>query len=43
MEVWIIPMLGDNLCYYVTSNISNKPGIFIDVSEPAKAKNFLDA
>ena len=36
-------MLGDNLCYYVTLNLATTPGILIDVSEPEKARNFLNA
>ena len=43
MEVYIIPMLGDNLCYYVTRDVATKPGILIDVSEPQKVLEFLHA
>ena len=41
MEVYIIPMLGDNHCYYITRSLSEKPGILIDVAEPAKVATFM--
>ena len=41
MEVHIIPMLGDNLCYYITRDLETQPGILIDVAEPEKVVEFL--
>lgn len=40
----MIHMLGDmwNICYYITRDLATKPGIFIDVAEPAKAQQFLN-
>lgn len=45
MEVYIIHMLDDmwNLCYYVTRDLATKPGILIDVAEPQKIRQFMDA
>ena len=43
MEVYIIPMLADNLCYYITRDLATKPGILIDVAEPVKLKKFMQA
>lgn len=43
VEVYIIPMLGDNFCYYVTRDLHQKPGVLIDVSEPQKVQAFLQA
>ena len=37
MEVYIVPNGGDNFMYYLTMDKATKPGIFIDVWEPAKA------
>ena len=41
MEVYIVPNGGDNFMYYLTMDKATKPGIFIDVWEPAKAQQFL--
>ena len=41
VEVYIIPMLDDNLCYYVTRDLNTQPGVLIDVAEPAKVTAFL--
>ena len=43
MEVYIVPMLGDNLSYYVTLDAKTQPGIWIDVAEPHKAKAFMES
>lgn len=43
MEVYIVPMLGDNLSYYVTLDAKTQPGVWIDVAEPAKAKAFMES
>lgn len=41
MEVYIIPMLSDNFCYYVTRDLHQSPGILIDVAEPEKVQTFM--
>jgi hypothetical protein len=50
MDVWVIPMLVDNLCYLITEHgaIDNdlktsKPSAYwlVDVSEPYKVKHFF--
>ena len=43
MEVYIIPMLEDNLCYYITRDLATQPGVIIDVSEPDKLTTFMQA
>ena len=43
MEVYMIHMMGDldNLCYYITRDLHNQPGVMIDVAEPAKMQTFF--
>ena len=44
MDISLIPMLKDNLCYYVKlSGEHDYPGILIDVSQPDKVIEFLKA
>ena len=45
LEVYMIPMMGDmmNLCFYITRDLQNSPGIVIDPAEPQKLIDFMTA
>ena len=41
MNVFIIPMLDDNFCYYVYKGDDIQKGLLVDVSEPEKVSAFM--
>ena len=43
MEVYKFLNGGDNICYYITMDKATQPGVLVDVWEPEKVTEFLQA
>ena len=43
MEVYKFLNGGDNICYYITMDKTKYPGVLVDVWEPEKVTEFLQA